>query len=161
LTEFLSGGAVVSKIQVNGKLNISEEVLSATHVKRAAASAMAAAAVKAKLLADQEEREMQRLVTIVIEHQVMAGFNSECFRDIICSVACKCSSCVKCIVILDNILFKRLNIFSIEEYLLHVLDKENVILFQKLSLEMFSAAEEAGCEAEEVQRFGNDAIQRM
>jgi hypothetical protein len=36
---------------------------------------MAAAAVKAKLLADQEEREMQRLVTIVIEHQVI------CFKD--------------------------------------------------------------------------------
>ena len=46
-------------------------VLSSTLVKRAAASAMAAAAVKAKLLADQEEREMQRLVTIVIEHQVI------------------------------------------------------------------------------------------
>lgn len=50
---------------------MSEEVLGTAHVKRAAASAMAAAAVKAKLLADQEEREMQRLVTIVIEHQVI------------------------------------------------------------------------------------------
>lgn len=52
------------------KLNISEEAISSSHVNRAAANAMAAAAIKAKLLADQEEREMQRLVTIVIEHQV-------------------------------------------------------------------------------------------
>lgn len=73
----LSGGAVVSRTQVNGKLNISEEVLSTAHVKRAAASAMAAAAVKAKLLADQEEREMQRLVTIVIEHQVICSNDSQ------------------------------------------------------------------------------------
>lgn len=52
------------------KLDIMEESKVAGCVKRAAASAMAAAAVKAKLLADQEEREMHRLMAVVIEHQV-------------------------------------------------------------------------------------------
>ncbi|KAG0627188.1 hypothetical protein M758_2G180500 [Ceratodon purpureus] len=64
------GGAVLPRTELNGKLYKPEEVLSSAHVKYAASSAMAAAAVKAKLLADQEEREMQRLVTIVIEHQL-------------------------------------------------------------------------------------------
>lgn len=52
------------------KLDIMEESKVAGCVKRAAASAMAAAAVKAKLLADQEEREMHRLMAVVIEHQL-------------------------------------------------------------------------------------------
>eukprot|EP00898_Chlorokybus_atmophyticus_P002178 jgi/Chlat1/2961/Chrsp2S00363 len=45
-------------------------VLSAVKVKVAAATALAAAAVKAKLLADQEEREIQRLVATAIENQL-------------------------------------------------------------------------------------------
>ncbi|GBG77115.1 hypothetical protein CBR_g23440 [Chara braunii] len=47
-----------------------EEPPSALQVRAAAATAIAAAAVKAKLLADQEEREIQRLVASVIEMQL-------------------------------------------------------------------------------------------
>lgn len=64
------GGALVSRTLENGNLMIAEDILGTAHVERATVNAMAAAAVKAKLLADQEEREMQRLVTIVIEHQL-------------------------------------------------------------------------------------------
>lgn len=66
-----AGKEVIQKTEREQKVSILEEAISAGHVKQAAASAMAAAAVKAKLLADQEEREMQRLVTTVIEHQVI------------------------------------------------------------------------------------------
>jgi SWI/SNF related-matrix-associated actin-dependent regulator of chromatin subfamily C len=66
-----AGNEVVPKAELDGKLSLLEESVSAGYVKQAAASAMAAAAVKAKFLADQEEREMQRLVTIVIENQVV------------------------------------------------------------------------------------------
>lgn len=44
---------------------------SVAKVRTAAANALASAAVKAKLLADQEEREIQRLVAGVIENQVL------------------------------------------------------------------------------------------
>jgi SWI/SNF related-matrix-associated actin-dependent regulator of chromatin subfamily C len=44
--------------------------VSDSKIKAAAATALAAAAVKAKLLADQEEREIQRLVVGVIQNQV-------------------------------------------------------------------------------------------
>ncbi|KAJ7260526.1 hypothetical protein O6H91_18G040800 [Diphasiastrum complanatum] len=47
-----------------------EEPPSVDKVRNAAATALGAAAVKAKLLADQEEREIQRLVAIVIENQL-------------------------------------------------------------------------------------------
>ncbi len=49
---------------------LEEDPQHATRVKHAAVSAVAAAAVKAKLLADHEEREMQRLVATIIENQV-------------------------------------------------------------------------------------------
>lgn len=39
-------------------------------MRAAAATALAAAAVKAKLLADQEEREVARLVQLVVEAQL-------------------------------------------------------------------------------------------
>jgi SWI/SNF related-matrix-associated actin-dependent regulator of chromatin subfamily C len=57
-------------VQEIQKVQNREGPINAVRVKQAAASAMAAAAVKAKLLADQEEREVQRLVSVVIEHQV-------------------------------------------------------------------------------------------
>jgi uncharacterized protein YggE len=57
-------------VQEIQKVQKREGPINAVRVKQAAASAMAAAAVKAKLLADQEEREVQRLVSVVIEHQV-------------------------------------------------------------------------------------------
>jgi SWI/SNF related-matrix-associated actin-dependent regulator of chromatin subfamily C len=65
-----TGKDLVVKAPLDAKLNIFEEAIDAGKVRQAAASAMAAASVKAKLLANQEEREMQRLVTIVIENQV-------------------------------------------------------------------------------------------
>ncbi|KAL3695574.1 hypothetical protein R1sor_009650 [Riccia sorocarpa] len=46
-----------------------DEALLIAKVKNAAAVSLASAAVKAKLLADQEEREIQRLVASVIENQ--------------------------------------------------------------------------------------------
>ena len=42
---------------------------SAARLRLAAATGLAAASVQAKLLADQEEREVQRLVLAAIEHQ--------------------------------------------------------------------------------------------
>jgi len=44
--------------------------LSPDHVKFAAMSGLSAAATKAKLFADQEEREVQRLAATIINHQV-------------------------------------------------------------------------------------------
>lgn len=44
--------------------------LSLEHVKLAAKSGLSAAAMKAKLFADQEEREIQRLAATIINHQV-------------------------------------------------------------------------------------------
>lgn len=64
------GKEVVQKTDVAESLDVMKEAKGAGRVKRAAASAMAAAAVKAKLLADQEEREMQRLIGVVIDHQL-------------------------------------------------------------------------------------------
>lgn len=67
----LAGKEVVHKTDVaEQKLNVLEEARVAGRVKQAAASALAAVAVKAKLLADQEEREMQRLIAVVIDQQV-------------------------------------------------------------------------------------------
>lgn len=66
-----AGKEVVQQTGVADKLDVMEEAKVAGRVKRAAASAMAAAAVKAKLLADQEEREMQRLIASVIDQQVI------------------------------------------------------------------------------------------
>ena len=66
-----AGKEVVQKTDVAESLDVMKEAKGAGRVKRAAASAMAAAAVKAKLLADQEEREMQRLIGVVIDHQVL------------------------------------------------------------------------------------------
>ena len=43
---------------------------SAVQMQAAAATALGAAAVKAKLLADQEEREIQRLVNSVVEEEL-------------------------------------------------------------------------------------------
>ncbi|KAH9571668.1 hypothetical protein CY35_02G106000 [Sphagnum magellanicum] len=60
-------------VQEIQKVQNREGPINAVRVKQAAASAMAAAAVKAKLLADQEEREVQRLVSVVIEHQCHPG----------------------------------------------------------------------------------------
>lgn len=87
------GGPVLPKVELNVKLNISEEAISSSHVNRAAANAMAAAAIKAKLLADQEEREMQRLVTIVIEHQLKKlELKLKTFTDLETMLAKECES---------------------------------------------------------------------
>lgn len=71
-----AGKEVVQKTDVPESLDVMEEAKVAGRVKRAAASAMAAAAVKAKLLADQEEREMQRLIAGVIDQQVIHNASS-------------------------------------------------------------------------------------
>ena len=47
-----------------------EPELTAAQVRSAAATGLAAAAVRAKLLADQEEQEIQRLVVGMVEHQM-------------------------------------------------------------------------------------------
>jgi hypothetical protein len=44
--------------------------ISPENVKHAALCGLSAAAMKSKLFADQEEREIQRLAAIVINHQV-------------------------------------------------------------------------------------------
>lgn len=44
--------------------------LAPEHVKFAAMCGLSAAAMKAKLFADQEEREIQRLAATIITHQV-------------------------------------------------------------------------------------------
>uniref|UniRef100_A0A7I4CT55 Chromatin remodeling factor subunit n=1 Tax=Physcomitrium patens TaxID=3218 RepID=A0A7I4CT55_PHYPA len=70
-SELNLGKEVVHKTDVaEQKLNVLEEARVAGRVKQAAASALAAVAVKAKLLADQEEREMQRLIAVVIDQQL-------------------------------------------------------------------------------------------
>lgn len=46
--------------------------LSAERVKAAARDGLAAAAMKAKLFADHEEREIQRLSANIINHQVLS-----------------------------------------------------------------------------------------
>ena len=68
-----AGKEVVPKTDVAENLDVMEEAKAAGRVKRAAVSAMAAAAVKAKLLADQEEREMQKLLQVLIDQQVIPG----------------------------------------------------------------------------------------
>lgn len=65
-----AGKEIALKSDAPKCLNVMEEAKVAGRVKRAAASAIAAASVKAKLLADQEEREMKRLMEDVIEKQV-------------------------------------------------------------------------------------------
>lgn len=50
--------------------------LSAEKVKAAAKDGLAAAAVKGKLFADHEEREIQRLSANIINHQVLSLFSS-------------------------------------------------------------------------------------
>lgn len=47
--------------------------MSATRMQAAAATALSAAAVKAKMLAEQEEREIQRLTIELIDLQVGCG----------------------------------------------------------------------------------------
>ncbi|KAG6554229.1 hypothetical protein Mapa_004145 [Marchantia paleacea] len=54
----------------NSIVAIEDDAPSISKVKNAAATSLASAAVKAKLLADQEEREIQRLVASVIENQL-------------------------------------------------------------------------------------------
>lgn len=57
-----------SKIDAgNGNDGDSKEIV---RLKRAAATALAAAAVKAKFLAKQEEDQIRQLVTVIIEKQV-------------------------------------------------------------------------------------------
>lgn len=48
--------------------------LSAEKVKDAAKAGLSAAAMKAKLFADHEEREIQRLCANIINHQVQLSF---------------------------------------------------------------------------------------
>ena len=48
--------------------------LSPDRVTFAAISGLSAAATKAKLFADQEEREVQRLAATIINHQVLSFF---------------------------------------------------------------------------------------
>lgn len=67
-----AGKEIVPKSDAPESLNVLEEAKVAGRVKRAAASAIAAASVKAKLLADQEEREMKRLIEDVIDKQVIS-----------------------------------------------------------------------------------------
>jgi len=73
-----AGKEIVQKSDAPESLNVLEEAKVAGRVKRAAASAVAAASVKAKLLADQEEREMQRLLAIVIDQQVISIYSIFC-----------------------------------------------------------------------------------
>ncbi|KAL2642035.1 hypothetical protein R1flu_009622 [Riccia fluitans] len=66
-------GQKSDKVEVansNSMLSYQEGAPSIAKVKNAAAVSLASAAVKAKLLADQEEREIQRLVASVIESQL-------------------------------------------------------------------------------------------
>ena len=86
-----TGKEVVQKTDVPVSLDVMEEAKVAGRVKRAATSAIAAAAVKAKLLADQEEREMQRLIAAVIDQQVIQKASSaQEDRSWINSVLAKC-----------------------------------------------------------------------
>ena len=50
--------------------NSSKKPISSLQIKTAAATALATAAIKAKLLADQEAREIQRLASTVVELQL-------------------------------------------------------------------------------------------
>jgi SWI/SNF related-matrix-associated actin-dependent regulator of chromatin subfamily C len=57
---------------------------SLTRLKRAAATAISAAAVKAKLLAEQEEDQIRRLAALVVEKLVRRKFYStdcRCLND--------------------------------------------------------------------------------
>jgi len=54
--------------QTGGSPSVSPE-----NVKHAAMFGLSAAAMKSKLFADQEEREVQRLAATVINHQVSMG----------------------------------------------------------------------------------------
>lgn len=66
----------ISRANEDKNLEVLENVqksypfLSRESVKKATAAALAAAAVKAKLLADQEEREVQRLAAILVDNQL-------------------------------------------------------------------------------------------
>ncbi|KAG6474835.1 hypothetical protein ZIOFF_064050 [Zingiber officinale] len=50
-------------------------LLSSELVEHAAMAGLSAAAMKAKLFADQEEREIQRLAATIINHQLLGGFD--------------------------------------------------------------------------------------
>lgn len=60
---------LVSELPLPRLLHLPLQPISAARTRLAAATALAAASVQAKLLADQEEREVQRLVLQAIEHQ--------------------------------------------------------------------------------------------
>ena len=55
---------------MEGTENVASSSLPLDKVKAAAASGLSAAATKAKLFADQEEREIQRIVYGIVHHQV-------------------------------------------------------------------------------------------
>lgn len=54
-----------------GRHDTEATLLSAENVKAAAMAGLAAAATKAKLFADHEEREIQRLSANIVNHQVL------------------------------------------------------------------------------------------
>ncbi|EFN54822.1 hypothetical protein CHLNCDRAFT_134832 [Chlorella variabilis] len=64
-----AGGGQSKREGANGGSNGQDGPLPAARVRLAAATGLAAAAVQAKLLADQEEREVQRLVLAAVESQ--------------------------------------------------------------------------------------------
>ncbi|CAM6043338.1 unnamed protein product [Sphagnum compactum] len=95
LTEKIPGSLDTAQVAVQEiqKVQNWEGPINAVRVKQAAASAMAAAAVKAKLLADQEEREVQRLVSVVIEHQLKKlELKLKTFSDLESMLAKECES---------------------------------------------------------------------
>ncbi|CAK9268703.1 unnamed protein product [Sphagnum jensenii] len=95
LTEKIPGSLDTAQVAVQEiqKVQNREGPINAVRVKQAAASAMAAAAVKAKLLADQEEREVQRLVSVVIEHQLKKlELKLKTFSDLESMLAKECES---------------------------------------------------------------------
>lgn len=55
-------------------VNAEASILSTEKVKFAAKAGLTAAAVKAKLFADHEEREIQRLSASIINHQVLVSY---------------------------------------------------------------------------------------
>lgn len=59
-----------SRSEMNCKSMESKEDHNIDRIKRAAVTALSAAAVKAKLLADQEEEQIRELVALLIEKQV-------------------------------------------------------------------------------------------
>ncbi|KAK6114913.1 hypothetical protein DH2020_007182 [Rehmannia glutinosa] len=73
-------GDITNSSKKNGSSSQNDEeavTLSAEKVKAAAKDGLAAAAVKAKLFADHEEREIQRLSANIVNHQYLSDYESD------------------------------------------------------------------------------------